>query len=174
LNTETYPNALLFLCLLLLALQSCTRKATILATFAGDKELRDAALFLTEHLDDRYGLRARYTNDGENDLNGTINNHLGENDIVDSLSAYRVIDTLWDRGHVRTDHIIENTRLAFRHYRENTLGMSVPDSIFYEYILPYRVGHEKITGNWRVHFNKLYGDYLKSHGDVQKNEDFIN
>jgi len=144
-----------------------------LATFAGDKAHRDAALFLSDRADDHYGLWARYTNDGENDLNAVINNFLGDTDMVDSLSAFRVIDTLWDRDHVRTDHIIENTKLAFRHYRENPLKMEVPDSIFYEYILPYRVGHEKITGNWRVHFNRLYGNYLKSF-DEEKDEAFIN
>jgi len=173
-NANKFPHGLLFLFLLpALLLGGCTRKASVLATFVGNKEHRDAALFLAEHQDGHYGLRARYTNDGENDLNETINNHLGKGDIVDSLSAYRTIDTLWDREHVRTDHIIENTRLAFRHYRENPFGMNVPDSIFREYILPYRVGHEKITGNWRVHFNKLYGNYLKGF-DGEKDEDFVN
>jgi len=157
-------SVLIFLCLFLPSLESCTRKATILATFVGDKAHRDAALFLADQVDDCYGLRARYTNDGENDLNETINDFLGDADMVDSLSAFQVIDTLWDREHVSTDHIVENTKLAFRHYRENPLNMEVPDSIFYEYILPYRVGCEKITGNWRD---------LKSF-EEEKDEGFIN
>lgn len=172
-NIKKFSNYLIFWFILLTTLESCTHKTTILTSFAGNKEQRDAGMFLLDHVNSYYGLSLRYKNSHCHNLNTFINNYLGENeDIVDSLYAYAVVDTLWDRTNLRSDYLTKNIKLAYLHYYKNPLGMTVPDSVFYEYILPYRVGYEKLD-NWREHFNDLYGSYLKTFDKELFNEKFI-
>ncbi|GHE34160.1 hypothetical protein [Sphingobacterium griseoflavum] len=144
----------------------------MLTTFAGNKKQRMAASFLADQVDQYYGVSVSYTNEDGNNLNSTINNYLGDNDIVDSLNAYAVRDTFWDSKDLKTGYLINNIALAFSHYKENPLSISVPDSIFYEYILPYRVGYE-ILSDWRSYFNAIYMNYLSTFDTEKIDEKFI-
>lgn len=150
-------------------LSSCHYKGIELSTTIGSKEEREAAAFLLEQVTDYYGVSHRYKNETQDNLNSLINNYLGTNDLVDSLSAYAVTDTLWDATHLRLNYLLKNIRQSFSHYRNNPLKMKVPDSIFNEYILPYRVGYE-VLEDWRLYFNTIYNAYLSTINEKEIDE----
>lgn len=158
--------------LLLIVLTGCTDRSIILYNFISDEKMRNAANFLLDQSEDRYAVSLRYKNNNSDNLNSQINNYLEEGDIVDSLNAYSVNDTVWDKDGLDMRYLVKNVRLAFEQYRNNPLKMTVPDSIFYEYVLPYRVGNEELY-DWRSHFSELYTNYLITFNKNMFDEKFI-
>lgn len=82
---------------------------------------------------------------------------------------------IYDSKVITADYLIQNIDLAFQAWLEQPWSRSLPKEIFYEYVLPYRIGNEPLE-NWRQVYYDLYRpvlDSLYQGSDVIKAADYI-
>ena len=85
--------------------------------------------------------------------------------ILDSLhNIYGPFNTAtltlkFDIEEIDSAYLCENIDLAFKVWTEKPWGKNVDFDDFCEYILPYRIGNEKLT-NWRKHYLEEYGSLI--------------
>lgn len=75
-------------------------------------------------------------------------------------------DEYLDMDSIKANFLIEDIELAFKIRKEIPVAAQLSPAQFYEYILPYRIGNEKLE-NWRVNLYKKYSglrDSLKHDG----------
>nr|WP_302437650.1 discoidin domain-containing protein [Bacteroides intestinalis] len=133
---------------------------TVLEKYQSDSLKYQAAVFLIENLPFHYS----YEGDALNDYYKLYELHgkgtMYPEAVLDSvLSAYgsfrlnelkRISDI-----NIDPDYLIENIEWAFKVWQEQPWGKNVSFSNFCEFILPYRVGDEKLE-SWR---EKIYNQY---------------
>ena len=96
-------------------------------------------------------------------------------EVIDSVSrAYGRLDVsslrqTSDVG-ISPEYLIENIEWAFKVWREQPWGKNVPFSLFCEYILPYRVGDERLV-SWRKEIYERYNPLLDSIRKLPEAED---
>lgn len=71
---------------------------------------------------------------------------------------------------ISPNYLIENIDWAFKVWREQPWGKNVPFDVFCEYILPYRVGDERLT-SWRKEIYETYNPLLDSVRRLPQAED---
>lgn len=134
-----------------------------LTFYSKDSRHSDAAIFLLKNRKDHYGVIVHYLDSNQMDITTEVHTYKNEKyKLFDSLGVVQKTDTLYDHHQISKKQIIANVNLAFECYENNPLNLNVSDSIFYEYVLPYRVGYEKVE-NWRPHFHAIYTNYLKTY-----------
>jgi hypothetical protein len=69
----------------------------------------------------------------------------------------------FDIQEIDSAYLCENIDLAFMAWTEKPWGKYVSFDDFCEYILPYRIGNEKLT-NWRKEYVESYGSFIDSTG----------
>jgi hypothetical protein len=90
-------------------------------------------------------------------------------DILDSLTnAYGVFTTgglklKHDIQEIDSAYLCENIDLSFEVWQKQPWGKNISFHDFCEYILPYRIGNEKLT-NWRKKYVELYSTFIDSAG----------
>ena len=96
-------------------------------------------------------------------------------EVIDSVSrAYGRLDVSSLRQtsdvSISPEYLIENIEWAFKVWREQPWGKNVPFSLFCEYILPYRVGDERLVP-WRKEIYERYNPLLDSIRKLPEAED---
>lgn len=71
---------------------------------------------------------------------------------------------------ISPDYLIENIDWAFKVWREQPWGKNVPFETFLEYVLPYRVGDERLV-SWRKEVYEKYNPLLDSIRKLPEAED---
>ena len=71
---------------------------------------------------------------------------------------------------ISPDYLIENIDWAFKVWREQPWGKNVPFHLFCEYVLPYRVGDERLV-SWRKEIYERYNPLLDSIRNLPEAED---
>lgn len=66
-----------------------------------------------------------------------------------------------DIHEIDSAYLCENIDLAFEVWQKQPWGKNISFHDFCEYILPYRIGNEKLT-NWRKEYLELYGSFVDS------------
>lgn len=145
-----------------------------------DEETRGAEFLLSE-IDNKYttdskALRNFYvlldsislTDISYYDEKALINNYFAENG---SSISKRIKDV----NQIDNEYFLNNIKQAYKYYSASW-NNHLSDSLFYEYVLPYRVGDEYLE-DWRTFFQKKYGyilDSLKQTGEIITTELFAN
>ena len=123
---------------------------------SGEKEKVEAAYFLIANMKDK----GSYYNDlvdAEGKSVGfnisDFNNTEEENVWLDSVKAVRGPLHIYenyelDLTHITSDFLINNIDRAFEVKQESPFCQGISDHDFYEYVLPYRVGYERLE-DWR-------------------------
>lgn len=73
-----------------------------------------------------------------------------------------------DFGYISTDQLKSDLDFAFRVRAEKEWLAKMPDSLFLEYILPYRVGTERYEPEWRRHLYESYNNAIKKGNGKQE------
>lgn len=97
--------------------------------------------------------------------------HINKNNykfILDSLNLHIKTDLMYDTQYIDPQYLIENCNKAFYAWKNYPWSKGYTKSIFYEYILPYRINKENLT-DWRSFFMKRYKPLI----DTMKNEKTI-
>ncbi|UYQ95261.1 hypothetical protein MKQ68_09145 [Chitinophaga horti] len=128
--------------------------------FKADTHAIAAARFLLADADQYYTLQTKFMDDSGHDRSGDIR---AAHDtmvlkLIDSLRLVAVTDTLFDTIQLSAHYIINNIKEAYN--TTPPLGLRVPRDTFFEYVLPYRVGAEKLE-EWRPYLRKRYTDYIR-------------
>lgn len=71
---------------------------------------------------------------------------------------------------ISPEYLIENIDWAFKVWREQPWGKQIPFNLFCEYILPYRVGDERLM-SWRKKVYEQYNPLLDSVRKLPQSED---
>lgn len=74
---------------------------------------------------------------------------------------FRTLPKIYDSKVITADYLIENIDLAFQAWLEHPWSRHLPKEVFYEYVLPYRIGNEPLE-NWRKAYYESYRPVLDS------------
>jgi len=138
----------------------------VLEHFKDDQEKYFAAKFLIDNIENKYCIQTNYLSSELNDYTFFLshyNGHLSPSAVRDSLSVSKILTKINDSDEIDSDFLIENINTAFEVY-ENPIGKTTKwysRDIFLNYVLPYRVGFEKLN-RWRTYMRKRYTSYLTS------------
>ena len=138
-------------------------------TRLGDKEKLQAAKFLVENMKYHYfkdSPKLSMYFDGISKINAEykypsckegyrkLYSELGNSDLdVQEIADTDVVDVQF---------LIDNIDKAFDDWRNGLWARHLSFEDFCEYLLPYRIGNEKITKGWRIDLRKLYLKYARS------------
>ncbi len=75
------------------------------------------------------------------------------------FSLYQ-LDVKRDIFEIDSAYLVNNIEWSFKVWQEQPWGKNVSFDTFCEYVLPYRLGDEKLTG-WREDFYKTYSPFLR-------------
>lgn len=144
----------------------------VLDLYKDDSLKHEAALYLINNLGYHTGvehadMRGLYTS-YELFATGRYGYEQAMDSAVRLYGTSGVRDVKWKKDtYISPGYLVSNIEWAFKVWREQPWGKNVPFSQFCEYILPYRVGNEKLEP-WR---EKLYYEFMpaiKRHlGDPQ-------
>jgi hypothetical protein len=148
---------------------------------SGDRHKVEAAKFLVENVNDKFyydGDELRSFDELFNIL-GDIQKYRKISNVDRSLNSkmdslrrlygrpdQMTFDILPDSAMVSKNLLLENLEYAFKVKSEKSWLKNMPDSLFHEYILPYRVGTERLEENQRSHLYNTY-NFIKK---VKKEE----
>lgn len=95
--------------------------------------------------------------------------------VIDSIiGSYGSIHTPYTEHisdvYISPEYLIDNIEQAFRVWKEQPWGKNVSFELFCEYVLPYRVGDEKLV-SWRNEIYEKYNSLLDDVRDMPEAED---
>lgn len=95
--------------------------------------------------------------------------------VIDSIiGSYGSIHTPYTEHisdvYISPEYLIDNIEQAFRVWKEQPWGKNVSFELFCEYVLPYRVGDEKLV-SWRNEIYEKYNSLLDDIRDMPEAED---
>jgi hypothetical protein len=134
--------------------------------FKTDQQKSEAADFLLKNIDGHFAYHSRYLTPEGKDVTDFIFSYSGTSairHIQDSLSASLYVNRDPDNAFVTSNMFIKNINLAVNVFNNPIVKRQkwYPWSVFLEYVLPYRVGYEKIH-DWRDYSYARYSSYLKT------------
>lgn len=131
--------------------------------FKGDSSKTKAVEFLIENVKDHYSLVFYYKDRKGKVVDKKLVGYLGNDPdlFLDSVGAILGIEKRMDSTQISVEFLINDVENAYSFYENNPMGLKVEDDIFYNYVLPYRVGYEELN-DWRVHFNTRYWKYIET------------
>lgn len=131
----------------------------VLAYYQNDSAKLEAAKFLITYMPYRY-YYASWELDTMKKLKAE--GALRRKDLAKwSRFNYRSLPKLYDSKVITANYLIENIDLAFQAWREHPWNQFMSKEVFYEYVLPYRVGNEPLE-NWRQTYYDFYHPILDS------------
>lgn len=74
-------------------------------------------------------------------------------------NLYSSYETEYDTSFINNDLIIENVDMAFDTWNKYSWAKNVPENIFHNYLLPYKIYGEK-PDLWRNYFHEMYADSI--------------
>ena len=131
----------------------------------GDSLKYKAACFLIENMPGYYYYEGKDLDDWSIYFKCLDNEAKNPRRIIDSLSAvYGKFDLTsltvkYDIEEIDSTYLCGNIDKAFAAWEEYPWGKNVSFEDFCEYVLPYRIGNEKLT-DWRDMYRDLYGELL--------------
>ncbi len=131
-------------------------------------EKKAAAHFLLNAVANDYALEYRLVNDhGESQV-------LQQSLPVDSLEAVRgrpgfslIIDTIPDIEVITTDFVIKHFNRSFYIWKHYKWNKKVSFQDFCQYILPYRMGNEQLSG-WQEYYQTKYAAFIEDIPGVRR------
>ena len=144
----------------------------VLKHYKNDNKKYNAVLFLIKNMKNKYSYKL-IVKDTLNRKNNfcLFDTHIDKNNyqsLLDSLNFHLEIDSINDMEHINAQYLIENCDYAFYAWENFPWSKGYTKSIFYEYILPYRINKENLV-DWRSFFIKRYKPMI----DTMKNEKTI-
>lgn len=135
----------------------------VLEHYSHDKEKRRAAEFLIRNMPGHFS----YTGDEVDSLKVALTQY-DPNEGYDEEHfgylknfPYHKLKKVYDIEHIRADFLIENIDHSFKVWKESRWGKYLSEEDFYELILPYRLGNERLT-NWKKDLHQRFGSVLDS------------
>lgn len=136
----------------------------VLAHYADNPQKREAARFLIAAMKDWYGYDAPEIDS----LKAAMRDNRLAETRPDSLRLarwkrvdYEKLPKVYDAQAVTAEYLIENIDLAFEAWHRYPWGKYYSFGDFCRYLLPYRVGDEKLE-NWRARYSGHFGHLLDS------------
>ena len=146
----------------------------VLEHFKNDELKYKAAKFLIENIGDKYAIIKVFEDSSGKDISNKLRGFRGgeTQEFLDSIKATSASVVLPDSQVVSPDYLIKSIEEAFKNYNNNPLKIKVPFATFCNFILPHRVGFEKVN-DWRTYFNTRYTNYLKTFNKNKINDQFL-